>query len=94
MTVAEQIRTARISKDLSLRALAAQLGVTHTTIHAWETGRVAVPFGRLFGVCQALGLDHEDVIRPLWYDEQTARDHEQLERAEARLAARRARSAA
>ena len=94
MTVAEQIRTARISKNLSLRALAAKLDVTHTTIHAWETGRVAVPFARLLGVCQALDLDHEDVIRPLWYDEQAGRDHEQLERAEARLAARRARRAA
>ena len=94
MTVAEHIRTARISRNLSLRALAAELKVTHTTIHAWETGRAAVPRARLHAVCEALGLSRESLIGPLWDEEQEGRDHEQLARAEERLLARRNRRAA
>ena len=92
MTVAEHLRTARISKNLSLRALAAELKVTHTTIHAWETGRAAVPRARLHAVCEALGLEYKRT-RALWDTERVAGDREQLERLGERLAARRDRVA-
>jgi transcriptional regulator with XRE-family HTH domain len=88
MTVAEQIRTARISKDLSLRALAAQLKVTHTTIHAWETGRAPVPEWRVRTICAILELD-VNAVKVTWKSEREALDAAQLERHRERLAARR-----
>ena len=89
MSVADHIRTARISQGLSLRDVAERLGVSHPIVQGWEVGRHPVPLKRLFVLCQTLKLDYEDLIYPTWLDERTGRDHEILSRAEQRLAARR-----
>ncbi|MBR4172795.1 MAG: helix-turn-helix transcriptional regulator [Clostridia bacterium] len=42
MDLAEKLRSARLSKKLSQKTLAGALGVSRTTLSAWESGK-AVP---------------------------------------------------
>lgn len=89
MTLGEHIRTARTELGLSIRDVAATIGVAHSAVHGWELGRIHIPFYRLPTICSVLKISYESVARPLWLEEQAARDHETLARAEQRLAARR-----
>lgn len=61
MNAAEAIRTARLRADLTLRALAARAGTSHSAIAAYESGAKTPSASTLDRIVQAAGfaLDRE-----------------------------------
>lgn len=92
-TLGTLIRTHRLGLGLSLRDVASAFQVTHSTIAAWENGRLLVTAEVLDGLCDFLGVPLERA-RELRAQDQLERDKEAVRRHEERLAARRNRRAA
>ncbi|MFE7228333.1 TetR family transcriptional regulator [Nocardioides sp. NPDC057577] len=61
-TVGQTVRRHRQSGDVSLRELAARIGVSPATMSAVENGRTAVSVPRLHDIAAALGVDVRDLI--------------------------------
>lgn len=68
--VADKIKTLRISNDMTQSDVAKRLGITRSSVNAWEMG-ISVPstmyiveLARLFAVSTdyILGLEHEAVL--------------------------------
>ncbi|GAC56973.1 putative TetR family transcriptional regulator [Gordonia hirsuta DSM 44140 = NBRC 16056] len=59
------VRAVRRARGLTLRALAAELGVSPGTMSAIENGKVAVTVGRLNEVSAVLGVPVADLVDPL-----------------------------
>lgn len=58
----QRIALARSARGLTLAELAAEVGGGHQLIQRYETGEVAVPFGRLVQIAQALGTTVTSLI--------------------------------
>lgn len=56
MTLGEKLNKARLEKDISLKALARKIGVSHTSIHTWEKDKAEPLFINVCMLAQALGL--------------------------------------
>lgn len=57
MDAAELLRTARTRSGLTLRELAARAGTSHSTLSAYESGRVTPSAATLERVLRAAGFD-------------------------------------
>jgi transcriptional regulator with XRE-family HTH domain len=58
----QRIALARSARGLTLAELAAAIGGGHQLIQRYETGEVAVPFGRLVQIAEALGTTVTSLI--------------------------------
>ena len=92
-TLGTLLRKARVGLGLSLRDAASAHGVTHSTIRAWEDGRLLIAEEWLATYCDFLDVPLSEA-RALHAKDQLARDEAAIRRHVERLAARRARCAA
>lgn len=77
MDIPDLIVTARQAAGLSLRELAARAGTSHSTLSAYETGRVAPSVATLERVLDAAGLAIEiDTERRIRHNGHMTRDRE------------------
>lgn len=56
-SIGDRIKTARLRRQMTLAALAAELGLTYQQIHKYETGRNRISASTLFKVADCLGVD-------------------------------------
>ncbi len=61
--IGERIRQARLAAGLTLEALGAELGVTHTAIQKYEKGAMTPPSSQLLKLAQACGVRVEYFFR-------------------------------
>lgn len=54
--IGSELRALRISKGLSARELAQQIGITHSHVVRIENGKYAISIDTLNKFCQALGV--------------------------------------
>lgn len=92
-TVGELIHKARLVSGFTLRDVAEIMGLSHTTVHAWESGSKRLPLDRLGRLSDVIGADREELYQAWRYD-QVEREHIQGVREDERRAARRQRAAA
>lgn len=59
-----QMRTARIKKGVTLRALAEKSGVEMTLISDFERGRRDISLSDMFRICSAIGVDPSKLAEP------------------------------
>src|SRR5947209_9221850 len=62
--VGQRIRAERLRRDLSLRALAREVGVSASMISQIETGKARPSVSTLYAITSALGLSIEEVFEP------------------------------
>ena len=53
--IGQRLQEARIKAGLTLRALATKIGMDHSTLSSYETGRRSLSIPRLIEIAQALG---------------------------------------
>src|SRR3954453_9925963 len=58
----QRIRAARLRRDLSLRALAREVGVSASMISQLETGKAQPSVSTLYAITSALGMSIQDVF--------------------------------
>ena len=63
MDLSTRIRAARIAAGLTQAALGEALGVSHTQIARWETGRAEPRIAALLKLAAALGVEVDSLIR-------------------------------
>lgn len=56
------LTTHMIARDMSVNALAKQMGESQATLHRALNGEVAITFERVYNICKALDLDMKDVV--------------------------------
>lgn len=61
--VGENIRSLRIQRNLTLAALAVELGLSHQQLQKYETGANRLSAGMLSAVAEALGVTIERLFR-------------------------------
>ena len=61
-SVGARIRAEREASGLSQSDLAARVGVTRQTLASYEQGRTVPGLGTLRRLCDALGLDREEMM--------------------------------
>lgn len=61
MSIESLIRTKRIEKNLTLKELGDEVGVTAQAVDAWEIGRSKPALHRLFRLSQVLGVSLEEL---------------------------------
>ncbi len=79
--IADKIKTLRMTNNLTQNDVAKRLGITRSSVNAWEMG-ISVPstmyiveLARLFSVSAdyILGLEHKEVLDISGLDEESAR---------------------
>lgn len=55
------LKAARVNRDLTQDALAEMIGVRRETIHNWENKRSFPNAKRVSDLCNALGVNYEDI---------------------------------
>ncbi len=63
MSLGENIKRLRESKELTMKEFAEKLGVNRTTVSAWESGRVAPNNDMLIKICSVLSCDFNVLLR-------------------------------
>lgn len=56
------LRRARLAQGLSLRALAARVGMPYSTLSKLENGKMALTYDKLIRLAQALNVDIKDLV--------------------------------
>lgn len=58
------IRAARVNAGLTQDQMAERLGVSLTTLNAWERGRKSIRPAYLYAICQITGFEPGDIFFP------------------------------
>lgn len=56
-SIGERVKSARMHRQMTMAALAAELGMTYQQIHKYETGRNRISASTLFKVASTLGVE-------------------------------------
>jgi transcriptional regulator with XRE-family HTH domain len=56
------LRSARIARGLSLRALSARVGMPYSTLSKLENGKMAMTYDKLIKLAQGLGIDLQELV--------------------------------
>lgn len=71
MTKILRLRTYRENRKLSLRDLAKELGVDHSTLSYWETGKKAPRAGNKMKIANYFGVSADYLLQPDTEDKST-----------------------
>jgi len=64
--IGEFLRKKRTEKNMSMQAVADQLGVTPVQVHYWESGKRTIYAYQLVAYCRVLGVSADDLAIMLY----------------------------
>jgi putative transcriptional regulator len=58
------LEAARVNSGMTQQDMADKLGVSRSTVVAWEKGKITIKPAYLYAICQVTGFREDDILLP------------------------------